>query len=172
MRAINFFFLINVISMMIFSFQSSGWNPDYTLTLPKQTQVCVQKDSEAKVNIKEVAFDEPCAAGQQRHLIIFSREPKGGMALVPITSSMKFYPPLTIQWPPEPRFSSTQIWHFTCVKNFQKKIMDQVVDLKAYKGEITANSDIQCEEAHKHALDYCQNEYKGNAILENCLMAW
>ncbi|MCP5468163.1 MAG: hypothetical protein H7A32_02715 [Deltaproteobacteria bacterium] len=158
--------------MITFSFQSSAWNPDYTLFIPQQSQVCIDQEASDKVKVHEVAFDERCPPGQQRYLALFSREPRGAMALIPITSSMQFYPPLSIQWPPDPQLSKNQIWHFTCIRKFQKKILDQVVDLKSYKGEITADSQISCEEAHQQALDYCINEYKGNALLEDCLMAW
>lgn len=163
-----FFFLIT----LIFPRENQAWNPDYAYELPKQRRLCLQREPNGSLFFYSVEPEEECPEGQSRYLVIFAKEPHGAMALLEIKTSQFFYPPLTLKWPPDETFTRNQIWHFTCVQAGEKEILGSKVTLYKYLGEMTANIQQDCLEAEGRALRYCQEQFKGEQLLETCPLTW
>jgi hypothetical protein len=163
-----FFFLV----LFTHSPKLPAWNPDYAYDLPKQRRMCVRREGHASVFFYSIASEENCPATERRYLVVFAREPKGAVALLATTSSRDFYPPLTLKWPPDENPTAGQLWHFTCVKTGEKDILGSKVQLYQYLGEMTANATQDCLAAEGRALRYCQEAFKGEALLEACPIAW
>jgi hypothetical protein len=149
-----------------------AWNPDYAYDLPKQRRMCVRREKDDTVFFYSILSDEECPPTEARYLVIFAREPRGAMALLETNTSQKFYPPLTLKWPPDEKISQSRLWHFTCVKLGEKEILGSKVQLYRYMGEMTSDVRQDCLEAEERALQYCQKEYKGEELLEQCPITW
>ena len=147
---------------------TEAWNPDYAYDLPKQRRMCVHREPDGSLFFSSILTDEDCPHGETRYLVIFAKEPRGAMAMIQTTTDQIFYPPLTLKWPPDDTASRTQLWHFTCVKAGEKEILGSKVKLYQYLGEMTANVQQDCLEAEGRALRYCQEHFKGEALLEAC----
>lgn len=161
-----FFFLITL------PLPTRAWNPDYAYDLPKQRRMCVRREGTDSVILYSISADENCPPEEQRYLVVFAKEPKGAVALLKTTTSHHFYPPLTLKWPPDPNTTAGQLWHFTCVKAGEREILGSKVRLFQYLGEMTADVKQDCLAAEGRALRYCQEELKGEELLETCPIAW
>jgi hypothetical protein len=148
------------------------WNPDYAYDLPKQRRMCARRETDDSIYFYSIPAEANCPTTEQRYLVVFAKEPKGAIALLPTTSSRDFYPPLTLKWPPDTNPTAGQLWHFTCVKSGEKEILGSKVVLYQYLGELTADVKQDCLSAEARALRYCQEQYKGETLLEACPIAW
>jgi hypothetical protein len=149
-----------------------AWNPDYAYDLPKQRRMCLKRETPDTVRLYSISQEETCPEGSQRYIVVFGRNPRGSVALLPSTSAVEFYPPLTLVWPPRNPSSSNRLWHFTCVEPVEKEILESRVELFRYKGEITFKGNQDCFETEERALEYCQSDLKGQALLETCPIQW
>lgn len=145
-----------------------AWNPEYGHGLPRQRRMCAKRDSAQTILFYSILPDEDCPKGTTRYVVVFGRKPRDSMALIRSTTSLKFYPPLTLTWPSEQKKSRTSLWHFTCVLSEEREILESKVRLFKYKGEITSENKHRCAEAQQRALTYCQNQLKGEELLESC----
>lgn len=153
-------------------FPAQAWNPDYSYNLPLQRRMCVKRTGTHKLKFYSITMDQDCPKGSSRYVVVFGRNPPGSIALLASTTSQKFYPPLTLEWPPEPKLRNNKLWHFTCVELGEKQLLDSKVQLYQYKGEITAEGKKECVEVEKRALQYCQETLKGKTLLESCPIPW
>jgi hypothetical protein len=149
-----------------------AWNPDYAYDLPKQRRMCQRLEPDGSIFLHSILSDEACPQGEQRYLVVFAKEPRGAMALLATKTAEIFYPPLTLKWPPDENFTRNQLWHFTCVKSDEKDVLGSKVTLYKYLGEMTADVRQDCLEAEDRALHYCQEQYKGDELLEACPITW
>lgn len=162
-----------LIGAFFFDFSSArAWNPDYGYGLPRQRRMCAKRESATSVHFYSIAPNEDCPQGSSRYIVVFGRRPRGSMALIRSTTSHKFYPPLTLTWPWEAKKSRQHLWHFTCVQHEERDVLDSKVRLFRYKGEITSGSKYECGEAEIRALKYCQDNLKGEELLESCPIPW
>ncbi len=162
-------FLLILFLITFFKISSvTAWNPDYAYNLPQQRRMCVKRDSDETIRFYSILSDEDCPPDARRYLVVFAKEPPGGIALVPTTTSLRYYPPLTVQWPPKEKLSSTPLWHFTCLKNEELEVLDSKIPLQSYRGEITSSGKLDCFSAAERALKYCKKEYQGDSLLEQC----
>lgn len=145
-----------------------GWNPDYAYGLPKQKRMCLHRESAQSLHLYPISSEEDCPAGDNRYIVVFAKEPQGAMALVPSTTSQQFYPPLTLNWPPDESKSMDRLWHFTCVQTLEQEVLGSKVQLMKYRGEITSRTSEACWEAKERALKFCQDHMEGEELLENC----
>lgn len=104
--------------------------------------------------------------------MVFAKEPKGALALLPTKTSQLFYPPLTLRWPADQNLTRTPLWHFTCVVKGERDILGSKVSLYRYRGELTASTRQDCLEAEARALRYCQEKLNGEELLEACPLGW
>jgi hypothetical protein len=153
--------------------QAFSWNQDYAYGLPKQRRMCVKHETPDTLVFSSVFSDERCPPGSRRYVVVFGREPRGSMGLLAVSTAEKFYPPLTLTWPAQaPEFSGSPLWHFTCVKPHEVLLLESPIDMLSYKGEITFTGKKDCLEAQQRALEYCREEWRGEALLENCPLGW
>jgi hypothetical protein len=160
-----------LLGLQLSSRTAQTWNPDYAYDLPRQVRMCVKR-VEDKIQFSSVAPEAECPAGSRRYLIVFGKEPRGAMALMPIATAQRFYPPLVLSWPEKEGFNSNPLWHFTCVKTHELNLLESKITMKDYKGEITSRKGEDCLEASARALKYCQEEYQGDELLEKCPLSW
>lgn len=149
-----------------------AWNPDVTYGLPQERRMCVQRDPERGIRFFSIQEDQDCPEGSRRYLVIFAKEPRGAMALIPTSTSLRFYPPLTLNWPANEQNSGSPLWHFTCVQKHEISPLGTKVSLQSYRGEITFRGKQDCLEAEQRALRFCQQEWNGGALLESCPLSW
>ncbi|KAB2840677.1 hypothetical protein F9K50_05370 [bacterium] len=150
-----------------------AWNPDVAYGLPQERRMCVRRDSDETLLFSAIAEDEDCPAGSRRYIVYFAKEPRGAMALIPTTTSLRFYPPLTLQWPAtDHQFSGSPLWHFTCVQKTEISPLGNRMALNSYRGEMTFSGKENCLDAEQRALRFCQEEWKGQALLESCPLSW
>ncbi|HEX5033921.1 MAG TPA: hypothetical protein VFW62_05525, partial [bacterium] len=126
--------------------------------------MCVQRVEEDGLTFTAIEHDADCPPGAKRYIVIFGKEPKGAMALLPTATSLRFYPPLTLSWPAKDRFSADPLWHFTCLAKAEFNPLGVKLSLPTYKGEITARGRENCIDAEQRALDYCRREMKGDSL--------
>ncbi|HCU23939.1 MAG TPA: hypothetical protein DF383_02890 [Deltaproteobacteria bacterium] len=155
-----------------FSRFATAWNSDYVYGLPKERRMCVQRDGEDGILFRSIASDEDCPPGFRRYIVIFAKEPRGAMALVPTATSLRFYPPLVLNWPAGDNFSSNSLWHFTCIQNHEIEPLGYKLALQSYRGEITFEGREDCQAAERRALKFCREEWAGATLLENCPLSW
>lgn len=149
-----------------------AWNPEYAYGLPLQRRMCVNRETEDAVHFSSVSMDETCPPGSRRYVVVFGKEPRGSIALMPITTAQRVYPPLVLTWPERPGFNGTPLWHFTCVETRELKLLESKLTVVGYRGEITSNGARECLDAQKSALLYCQEEWQGDDLLEKCPLGW
>lgn len=150
-----------------------AWNPDAAYGLPKQRRMCVKRLPQGRIAFNSIASDEDCPPGETRYVVIFAKEPRGALALVKSTTSQKFYPPLSVQWPARKDSTRTSLWHFTCVGEEVWEILGSDLEMLKYKGELTSpQKDSSCSEAEVRALQYCQEHLGGESLLETCSLSW
>jgi hypothetical protein len=149
-----------------------AWNSDYAYDLPKQRRMCVRRVEGKQVEFKAIFSDEDCPKDAKRYIVVFAKEPRGALALVASTTSQKFYPPLTLKWPTAQNPTRTHLWHFTCVGLEEKDVLGSKIHLYRYLGEVTFKASQQCLDAEARALNYCQEQLKGQTLLENCAIPW
>lgn len=152
--------------------EAKAWNPDVAYGLPQERRMCVRRDSDESILFTAIAEDEDCPTGSRRYIVYFAKEPRGAMALIPTTTSLRFYPPLTLQWPADHNFSGSPLWHFTCVQKTEISPLGNRMELNSYRGEMTFSGKQDCLEAEQRALRFCQDEWKGAALLESCPLSW
>jgi hypothetical protein len=134
--------------------------------------MCARREGHDSIFFYSILSEETCPPTEQRYLVVFAREPKGAVALLATTTSRNFYPPLILKWPPDERISQGQLWHFTCVKSGEKEILGSKVVLYRYLGELTGDVRQDCMSVEARALRYCQEEFKGETLLEACPISW
>lgn len=161
-----------LLGYLLFPATAQAWNPDYAYDLPKQRRMCVRRIEDKQVEFKAIFADEDCPKDAKRFIVVFAKEPRGALALVPSTTSQKFYPPLTLKWPTDQNPTRTHLWHFTCVDLEEKDVLGSKIHLYRYLGEVTFKASQQCLEAEARALNYCQEQLKGQTLLENCSIPW
>lgn len=149
-----------------------AWNEEYAYNLPQERRMCVQRVDEEGLTFTSIEPDADCPPGSKRYVVIFGKEPRGAMALIPTSTSLRFYPPLTLNWPAKDRFSASPLWHFTCLGRAELNPLGVKLSLPTYRGEITAHGKGDCLEAEKRALNYCREEMSGDALLETCPIGW
>lgn len=161
------------LAFLIFAFPLGlrAWNEEYAFNLPQERRMCVQRAEDGLV-FTSIDSDADCPPGSKRYVVIFGKEPRGAMALIPTSTSLRFYPPLTLNWPAKDRFSASPLWHFTCLGKAELSPLGVKLSLPTYRGEITAPGKGDCLEAEKRALSYCQGELNGSALLESCPIGW
>lgn len=165
--------LFPIALIFLLSSSAEAWNPDVAYGLPKQRRMCVQRDAEGTVTFTSVPPDEQCPDGTQRYVVVFGKEPKGAIGMIASSTSHKIYPPLTLEWPAHSKeFSGSPLWHFTCVKPAQITVLEMPVEMLSYKGEITSNGKKDCSEAQARALKFCQEQWRGESLIENCPIGW
>lgn len=145
-----------------------AWNPDYAYGLPKKRRMCVRREGPNNILFYSIYTNEDCPTPAKRYIVVFGKDPRGSMALMRSTTSQRFYPPLTLQWPTDNNPSRTRLWHFTCVKLNEKDVLGSKVELYQYLGEVTSDGKQECFEAEERALTYCKTQLKGESLLENC----
>jgi len=152
---------------------SQAWNPDYAYGLPKQRRMCVKRDGPNTLTFTSIQSDEDCPPTLGRYIVVFAREPKGAIGMVKSSTSLRVFPPLVLSWPANNEESGSPLWHFTCVKAEEMPVLDSKVSLMRYRGEITSRGGrTDCSSAEKNALKYCQDQWKGESLLETCPMSW
>ena len=149
-----------------------AWNEEYAYGLPQERRMCVQRQEPDGLTFTSIDADGDCPTGAKRYIVIFGKEPKGAMALIPTATSLRFYPPLTLNWPVKERFSATPLWHFTCLAKTEMSPLGVKLSLPIYRGEITAGARENCIDAEQRALNYCRDEMKGESLLETCPLSW
>ena len=149
-----------------------AWNEDYAYGLPQERRMCVQREDEQGILFTSIEPDADCPPEAKRYIVIFGKEPKGAMALIPTSTSLRFYPPLTLHWPAKDRFSASPLWHFTCVGRAELNPLGVKLSLQTYRGEITSGGKEDCLEAERRALAFCKKEWQGEALLEICPLSW
>ncbi len=150
-----------------------AWNPDVAYGLPKQRRMCVKREGPDTLHFFSILHDEPCPEDARRYIVVFGKEPRGSIGLIAASTSHKFYPPLTLAWPViGAEFSGSPLWHFTCVKPEQIDLLQSPIELLRYRGEITSTGKKDCLEAQGRALKFCQEEWKGEKLLEECPIGW
>lgn len=161
-----------LILMLATPFRLHAWNPDVAYGLPLQRRMCVERSGTDTVRFFSVAEDEECPETSRRYVVVFGKEPRGALALLPIATSRKIYPPLVLSWPERAGFNGNPLWHFTCVQNHELSVLESKLTVFGYRGEITSNGAKDCLEAQTRALKYCQEEWQGNDLLEKCPLSW
>lgn len=165
--------ITTLILLSLYAPESRAWNPDVAYGLPQERRMCVRRDSEETIHFSAIAEDEDCPTGSRRYIVYFAKEPLGAMALIPTTTSLRFYPPLTLQWPAEDhQFSGSPLWHFTCVQKTEISPLGNRMALNSYRGEMTFSGKEKCLDVQQRALRFCQEEWKGQALLESCPLSW
>lgn len=149
-----------------------AWNEDYAYGLPQERRMCVQRLEPDGLTFTSIEPDADCPPEAKRYIVIFGKEPKGAMALIPTTTSLRFYPPLILNWPAKDRFSANPLWHFTCMAKAELNPLGVKLSLPVYRGEITAHGRVNCLDAEQRALLYCREEMKGESLLETCPLSW
>ncbi len=166
-------FLFLIVFCIFLNSEAQAWNPDYAYGLPRQRRMCVQRQAGNQVHLTSILPDEDCPVAATRYIVIFGKEPRGSIALMPTTTDLKFYPPLVLVWPAQEDTTQTHLWHFTCVKPHEVMILNSKISLMKYKGEITATADkTECLDVEKRALKYCQDKFEGEELLESCPLGW
>ncbi len=161
-----------VASTLFHGFPLHAWDPDYAYGLPKQRRMCVHREPGGTLLFSSILPDEDCAVGSRRYIVVFGRDPAGSIGLLPSSTSLKFYPPLVLSWPVGNEYSGSPLWHFTCVKPEEIEVLQSRISLLRYKGEITSGGKKDCAEAQRRALKYCQQEWEGESLLEDCPVGW
>ena len=151
---------------------AQGWNEDYAYGLPQERRMCVERSEEDGLTFSSIPPDADCPPGAKRYIVIFGKEPKGAMALVPTSTSLRFYPPLVLNWPAKERFSASPLWHFTCLGKTELNPLGVKLSLPSYRGEITSRGKEDCLQAEKRALAFCRKEWSGESLLETCPLSW
>ena len=158
--------------LAFFASQLWAWNSDYAYGPPQQRRLCVKRIAENRLRFSTISEEEDCSSGSQRYIAVFSPRPEEGIGLIPSASSARFYPPLTASWPQNKEQSIAKLWHFTCVKRESIEMLKSEVELMRYRGEITADGKNYCESVRLEALRFCQDEWKGEELLEACPDTW
>jgi len=156
----------------LLSAPARAWNPDYAYGLPQERRMCVKRDAADTIQFTSIAEDEDCPPGSGRYIVIFAKEPRGAMALISTTTSLRFYPPLTLNWPAQEPHSGSPLWHFTCLQKHDIAPLGTKLSLNSYRGEMTFQGKQDCLEAEQRALKFCQDEWQGEALLESCPISW
>lgn len=149
-----------------------GWNPDVAYGLPLQRRMCVSREVDDTVHFSSVSPQETCPPGARRYVVVFGKEPRGSVAMLPITTAQRFYPPLVLSWPEREGFNGNPLWHFTCIETQEINLLESKLTVMGYRGEITTNGSKDCLEAQQRAMKYCETEWQGDDLLEKCPLSW